>query len=127
MELPYWPSTMHQPSSMRMYRITLGLEGGTRFFQPFVVSFCGHNEKEHYYERQHGLLSMWRAYGKDVGYALVFERQKLSLACSRTNSAPIVTMLGAWQTPSTIRMRRIQTQFRISDRCNDKSNSRNYS
>jgi len=61
-----------------MYRITLGLDGGTRFFQPFVVSFCGHKEMDHPYERQHGLLSMWRAYGKDVGYAIVFDTKALT-------------------------------------------------
>jgi hypothetical protein len=57
-----------------MYRVTLGLDGGTKFFQPFVVSFCGHKEP---YEREHGLLSQWRAYGKDSGYAIVFDTKAL--------------------------------------------------
>ncbi len=60
-----------------MYRVTLGLDGGTRFFQPFVVSFCGHREKE-FYERQNGLLSMWRAYGRDSGYAIAFDTKALA-------------------------------------------------
>ncbi len=58
-----------------IYRVTLGLGGGTRFFQPFVVSFCGHREP---YERQHGLLSQWRAYGRESGYAIVFETKVLA-------------------------------------------------
>jgi len=58
-----------------LYRVTLGLDGGTRFFQPFIVSFCGHKEP---YERQHGLLSQWRAYGKDSGYAIVFDTKALA-------------------------------------------------
>lgn len=57
-----------------LYRVTLGLDGGTRFFQPFVVSFCSHKDP---YERQHGLLSQWRAYGKDSGYAIVFDTKAL--------------------------------------------------
>jgi Protein of unknown function (DUF2971) len=57
-----------------LYRVTLGLDGGTRFFQPYVVSFCGHKEP---YEREHGLLSQWRGYGKDSGYAIVFDTKAL--------------------------------------------------
>ncbi|MEZ0219113.1 MAG: DUF2971 domain-containing protein [Tardiphaga sp.] len=58
-----------------LYRVTLGLDGGTKFFQPFIVSFCGHKEP---YERQNGLLSQWRAYGKDSGYAFVFDTKVLA-------------------------------------------------
>lgn len=57
-----------------LYDVTLGLRGGIRFFQPFIVSFCAHTDD---YEKQHGLLSMWRAYGRDSGYAIVFDTKRL--------------------------------------------------
>jgi hypothetical protein len=58
-----------------MYRITFGLDGGIKFLQPFIVSFCGHKEK---YVRENGLLSQWRCYGKDSGYAIVFDAKALN-------------------------------------------------
>lgn len=39
----------------------------------FVVSFCKSN-KENY---EDGLLSQWRGYGKDGGYAIQFDRKKI--------------------------------------------------
>jgi hypothetical protein len=57
-----------------LYDVTLGLKGGIRFFSPFIVSFCTHKED---YEKKHGLLSMWRGYGKDSGYAIVFDTKAL--------------------------------------------------
>jgi DUF2971 family protein len=57
-----------------LYDITLGLRGGIRFFQPFIVSFCTHIDD---YEKKNGLLSMWRGYGRDSGYAIVFDTKAL--------------------------------------------------
>lgn len=51
---------------------TPGLKGRTK--QPFVVSFCTHKKE---YERQNGLLSLWRAYGRDSGYSIAFETKPL--------------------------------------------------
>jgi DUF2971 family protein len=58
-----------------IYAITFGINRRYPFFQPFVASFCGH--KKNSYERQNGLLSQWRAYGRDSGYAIVFDTKRL--------------------------------------------------
>lgn len=47
---------------------------GGSFFEPYVSSFCGHLDE---YERGHGLLSMWRSYGKESAYAVVFKTKEL--------------------------------------------------
>jgi hypothetical protein len=57
-----------------LYKVTFGETGQHKFFEPYVVSFCAHNTE---YERQNGLLSQWRGYGRDSGYALVFETSAL--------------------------------------------------
>jgi hypothetical protein len=57
-----------------LYRVTLGLSCGTKFFQPFVASFCGHED----YEKENGQLSQWRAYGKESGYAIAFDVEQLT-------------------------------------------------
>lgn len=41
-------------------------------FEFYVSSFCTH-ERDHGGVREHGLLSQWRAYGRDGGFALVFD------------------------------------------------------
>ena len=45
-------------------------------FDFFITSFC---TPEHDYPgvREHGLLSQWRSYGRDGGYAIVFDTAKL--------------------------------------------------
>jgi len=59
-----------------MYSALLGTEGVRPFAEPYVTSFCtaspGHIA-------QHGLLSQWRAYGQDGGYAIMFDTAKLEL------------------------------------------------
>ena len=40
----------------------------------YITCFCKPNNKEEFY---HGLLSQWRGYGGDGGYALQFDREKL--------------------------------------------------
>ena len=58
-----------------LYKITFGSATRDRnYYQPYVVSFCGHKAV---YERDNGLLSQWRAYGKDAGYAIVFDTKRL--------------------------------------------------
>ena len=52
---------------------TFKLEGHPDYFEPFIISFCGHQKE---YERQHGLLSQWRAYGR-AGYVIAFETRKM--------------------------------------------------
>jgi hypothetical protein len=59
-----------------LYKTTFGRAAQDKsYYQPYVVSFCGHRGA---YERDNGLLSQWRAYGKDVGYAIVFDTRKLT-------------------------------------------------
>ncbi len=43
-------------------------------FQPYITSFCSHLET---YEKQNGLLSQWRGYTGNSGYAIVFDTIKL--------------------------------------------------
>lgn len=40
----------------------------------YVVSFCKASDA---WGSQHGLLSQWRGYGLDGGYAIVFDRERL--------------------------------------------------
>jgi hypothetical protein len=46
-----------------------------RFNQPYLVSFCALANSR---VRQDGLLSQWRGYGKDGGYALFFDTKGLN-------------------------------------------------
>jgi hypothetical protein len=57
-----------------LYDVTLGTRLPFRHFEPYVTSFCGHTDS---YEVDHGLLSQWRGYGSDAGYALVFDTVRL--------------------------------------------------
>ncbi len=57
-----------------IYAVTLGNLGRHKFYQPYIASFCNHNEP---YERSNGLLSQWRGYGAASGYAIVFNAEKL--------------------------------------------------
>jgi hypothetical protein len=57
-----------------IYNVTFGRPGKHKFFEPYFVSFCGHTNP---YERESGLLSQWRGYGLESGYALVFDTKRL--------------------------------------------------
>jgi hypothetical protein len=46
------------------------------FDEPYVVSFCGTKDPK---IARDGLLSQWRAYGADGGYAIVFDTNELDL------------------------------------------------
>lgn len=53
-----------------------GLEGVKDLKGPvFITSFCTHTNQP--YERDNGLLSQWRAYGGDGGFAIVFDSRGL--------------------------------------------------
>lgn len=58
-----------------LHETTLGHRLPYRPFEPYVVSFCGHTDE---YEISNGLLSQWRGYSGDAGYALVFDTEKLA-------------------------------------------------
>jgi len=58
-----------------MYEVTFGISTDMTFFEPYIVSFCGHTEP---YDIKNGLLSQWRAYSRDSGYAIIFDTEKLS-------------------------------------------------
>jgi hypothetical protein len=48
----------------------------------YITSFCSPSNKENF---EHGLLSQWRGYGADGGYALQFSRTKLLKAIEIAN------------------------------------------
>lgn len=52
-----------------------GVYGQPAHAEPFVVSFCTHDDND---IKQHGLLSQWRGYGQEGGYAVVFDTALLS-------------------------------------------------
>lgn len=54
----------------------LGTSDTVPIATPYILSFCahtGHND----YTKNNGLLSQWRAYGENGGYALVFDTKRL--------------------------------------------------
>lgn len=52
------------------------------FFSVFITCFCKANTKEDF---THGLLSQWRGYGTDGGYAIQFNRSKLQAVIDQGN------------------------------------------
>ena len=50
----------------------------------YITCFCKPNSKEDFH---HGLLSQWRGYGADGGYALQFSRSRLLETIKNTNKA----------------------------------------
>jgi len=54
-----------------------GAVGKEPLAEPYITSFCTPMDKDDRVD-QHGLLSQWRGYGKDGGYALVFDTNSLS-------------------------------------------------
>lgn len=57
-------------------RSFLGSPGKAPLIEPFILSFCAHSDRDEYVKKN-GLLSQWRAYGGDGGYALVFDTKRL--------------------------------------------------
>jgi hypothetical protein len=60
--------------STGMYAALLGTPDCAAFIDPYVLSFCTPTNER---VSQHGLLSQWRGYGTDGGYALVFDTARL--------------------------------------------------
>jgi hypothetical protein len=54
------------------------------FFCVYVTSFCKPSSEEDFL---HGLLSQWRGYGVDGGYALQFSRSRLQVRIEQTRNA----------------------------------------
>jgi len=54
--------------------VTFGDFSDRSFFEPYISSLCGHTDE---YERNHGLLSLWRSYGREDAYAIVFNTKEL--------------------------------------------------
>ena len=46
------------------------------FVEPFIASFCSHGQDSSY-ESNNGLLSQWNRYGRDEGYAIIFDTESL--------------------------------------------------
>lgn len=62
-----------------MYATLLGSPTSPPYINPFIVSFCTPLSKR---VADHGLLSQWRGYGRDGGYAIVFDTARLSALIS---------------------------------------------
>lgn len=52
-------------------------EGEEPLAEPYIISFCSTKDKDDRVN-EHGLLSQWRGYGRDGGYAIVFDTARLS-------------------------------------------------
>jgi Protein of unknown function (DUF2971) len=59
-----------------MYQVTFDTGSTVNFGSPFIASFCSHVADQEY-EREHGLLSQWRGYGREGGFCIVFDTAKL--------------------------------------------------
>jgi hypothetical protein len=60
-----------------LYKFTFENEAAFPFAEPFIASFCSHSSDQAY-ERENGLLSQWRAYGRDGGFCIVFDTAALA-------------------------------------------------
>jgi hypothetical protein len=71
-----WTSGVAQHLAQRwgdnLYKVVFADEESTRTTWCCATSFCSHVADQPY-EREHGLLSQWRGYGKDGGFCLVFD------------------------------------------------------
>lgn len=60
-----------------LYEATFGNFGDREpLAEPYVASFCAHTHHDEY-EKENGLLSQWRAYGNQGGFALIFDTKGL--------------------------------------------------
>jgi hypothetical protein len=60
-----------------LYKVTFKNEEAFSFAEPFIASFCSHSSDQAY-ERENGLLSQWRGYGRDGGFCIVFDTPALA-------------------------------------------------
>lgn len=56
------------------YKVTFGDDERQPIAEPYITSFCSHQDDE--YAAENGLLSQWRSYAEG-GYALVFDTEEL--------------------------------------------------
>lgn len=96
-----------------IYQVTYGGEDGSiPFAEPHIVSFCSHAE-DRSYERKNGLLSQWRGYGDDSGFAIVFDTQKLENILATKESVPYqYVFLRALQVEYNDGLAKFKTQFK---------------
>ncbi len=60
-----------------MYEATFGnTDGDGAFAEPFIASFCT-VDKSNARVVEHGLMSQWRGYGAQGGYAIIFDTERL--------------------------------------------------
>lgn len=57
-----------------MFNALLGTPDTPPYIEPFITSFCAAASEQ---IAQHGLLSQWRGYSKEGGYAIVFDTVRL--------------------------------------------------
>jgi hypothetical protein len=58
-----------------MYKALFGDQHTPPYAEPYVTAFCTAGNRD---VAEHGLLSQWRAYGKQGGYAVAFDTSRLS-------------------------------------------------
>jgi len=58
-----------------IYMTLIGTNDSAPFVEPFIISFCTTKSKQ---IAESGLLSQWRGYGREGGYAIVFDTARLS-------------------------------------------------
>jgi DUF2971 family protein len=61
-------------ASGAIYAALLGSPDTAPYIEPYIISFCTTDKPR---VSEHGLLSQWRGYGRDGGYALVFDTARL--------------------------------------------------
>ena len=69
-EVESWLDTAYKAFS------TTDADDSVPFYIPHVTSFCSH-AKDMPYERENGLLSQWRGYGREGAFAIVFDTARL--------------------------------------------------
>jgi hypothetical protein len=60
-----------------LYKFTFENKAAFPFAEPFIASFCSHSSDQAY-ERENGLLSQWRGYGRDGGFCIVLDTAALA-------------------------------------------------
>ena len=58
-----------------MYNAALGSDNCERTYEPYITSFCTPDSSN---VKNNGLLSQWRGYGKDGGYAIILDAKRIT-------------------------------------------------
>jgi hypothetical protein len=80
-----------------LYGLTFGRPEKERDQNSFVSCFCSHASDQDY-ERENGLLSMWRGYAADGGYCLVFDTKRFEELIEEERAAYLYWHIGLAQT-----------------------------